>query len=151
MSRPVGGGEGARPGFAAAAKLSSQTSSRTVASASSLRCHVHTALVSLTIFSRPCPKLASRNSDRCADLWSLMNLQTNIDNHTHELSQHHQILIDSMHIRCQPVTCILESKAFPVASVANGDVHRALAVGLVVINPLLRRVTTQMTIERALK
>jgi hypothetical protein len=50
------------------AKLSSQTSSATVAYWSSLRCHLQTALVSLTILSRPCPKLASRNTERCADL-----------------------------------------------------------------------------------
>lgn len=30
-----------------------------------------------------------------------------------------------------------ESKAFPVASVANGDVHRAPAVGLIVVDPRL--------------
>jgi hypothetical protein len=32
---------------------------------------------------------------------------------------------------------VLEGKSFPVATVANGDVHRALAVGLVVIDPRL--------------
>ena len=66
-----------------AAKLSIHTSSRTVAYSSSLRCHVQTALVSLTILSRPCPKLASRNTDRCADLWSSMNLiQSKMKKHT---------------------------------------------------------------------
>ena len=54
-----------------------------MASSSSLRCHVQTALVSLTILSRPCPKLASLNTDRCADLWSSMNLiQSKMKKHT---------------------------------------------------------------------
>jgi hypothetical protein len=35
------------------------------------------------------------------------------------------------------IECVLEGKTFPVATVANGDVHRAPAVGLVVIDPRL--------------
>lgn len=57
-------------------KLSNKSSSRTVESVSSLRCHDHWAFTPFSTFRRPCPKLASRNCERCADLWFLLKLQT---------------------------------------------------------------------------
>ena len=52
-----------------AARLSSQSSSRTVESASLLRCHAQRAAVAFTTLSRPCPKLASLISESRASLW----------------------------------------------------------------------------------
>ena len=57
------------------ARLSSQTWSLMVASTSSLRRHVQRALLASTILSLPCPKLSSRHTDKCPNLWLPMNLQ----------------------------------------------------------------------------
>jgi hypothetical protein len=70
-----------------AARLSSQSSSRTTESASSLRCHAQCAVVAFTTLSRPCPKLASLVTDNAASLWFFSKLQTNQDGKMNKKSQ----------------------------------------------------------------